>query len=69
MDLTIALIVFLASAAGVIYFGARLAIYGDALASLTGWGRVFVGSLLVALATSLPEISTTISLCASTPQS
>lgn len=35
--------------------------YGDALASLTGWGRLFVGSVLVALATSLPELSTNIS--------
>ena len=61
MDLTVPLIVFLASAATVVYFGIRLAIYGDALASLTGWGRVFVGSVLVALATSLPEVSTTIS--------
>ena len=61
MDLTIALIVFLASAASVVYLGTLLAIYGDALASLTGWGRIFVGSLLIALATSLPELSTNIS--------
>ena len=61
MDLTIAVLVFLASAATVIYFGTRLAVYGDALASLTGWGRLFVGSILVALATSLPELSTNIS--------
>ena len=61
MDLIVALIVFLASAAGVIYFGTRLAVYGDALASLTGWGRLFVGSILLALATSLPEVATTIS--------
>ena len=61
MDLTIALIVFVASAVGVVYLGTRLAIYGDALASLTGWGRVFVGSLLIALATSLPELSTNVS--------
>ena len=44
-----------------IFFGAKLAVYGDALATLTGWGRLFVGSLLVALATSLPELSTNIS--------
>ena len=61
MDLTVPLIVFLASAAGVAYLGTRLAIYGDKLAFLTGWGRVFVGSLLIALATSLPEVSTNIS--------
>ena len=38
----------------------QLAKYGDALATLTGWGRLFVGSILVALATSLPELSNNI---------
>ena len=60
-ELVIPAIVFLMSAASVIYFGTRLAVYGDALASLTGWGRLFVGSILIALATSLPELSTNIS--------
>ena len=60
-DLAIPVIVFLVSAVSVIFFGIRLAVYGDALASLTGWGRLFVGSVLVALATSLPELSTNIS--------
>lgn len=60
-DLAIALVVFIATAAAVIFFGTKLAVYGDALASLTGWGRLFVGSLLLALATSLPELSTNIS--------
>ena len=60
-DLTIAIAVFLGSAVVVMYCGAKLAVYGDALASLTGWGRLFVGSLLVGLATSLPELSTNIS--------
>jgi cation:H+ antiporter len=60
-DLAIALAVFLVSAGSVIFFGIRLAVYGDALATLTGWGRLFVGSVLVALATSLPELSTNIS--------
>ena len=60
-DLTIAIAVFLGSAVLVMFCGAKLAVYGDALASLTGWGRLFVGSLLVALATSLPELSTNIS--------
>jgi cation:H+ antiporter len=60
-ELAIALAVFLVSAGSVIFFGMRLAVYGDALATLTGWGRLFVGSVLVALATSLPELSTNIS--------
>ena len=61
IDFAIAAGVFLASALAVIYFGSQLAKYGDDLASLTGWGRLFVGSILVALATSLPELSTNIS--------
>lgn len=60
-DLTIAVAVFLASAVSVWFLGVGLAKYGDALASLTGLGRMFVGSMLVALATSLPELSTNIS--------
>jgi len=60
-DLAIAIAVFLASAVIVMFCGAKLAVYGDALASLTGWGRLFVGSLLVAMATSLPELSVNIS--------
>ena len=59
-ELAVALVVFAASAIAVIFCGAKLAVYGDALASLTGWGRLFVGSLLVALATSLPELATNI---------
>ena len=60
VSLTIAILVFLASAVAVILLGVQLAKYGDALASLTGWGRLFVGSILVALATSLPELSNNI---------
>ena len=60
IDLVIAAGVFLASALAVVYFGSQLAKYGDALATLTGWGRLFVGSILLALATSLPELSTNI---------
>lgn len=60
-DLAIPVLIFLASAASVIFFGTQLAKYGDALADLTGWGRLFVGTVLVALATSLPELATNIS--------
>ncbi len=59
-SLWIAILVFLGSAGAVIFFGIRLAVYGDALATLTGWGRLFVGSILIALATSLPELATNI---------
>ena len=60
-DLGIALVVFTAASIAVIFFGTKLAVYGDALAFLTGWGRLFVGSLLLALVTSLPELSTNVS--------
>ena len=60
-ELAIAILIFAASAAAVIFFGNSLAKYGDALATLTGWGRLFVGSILLAMATSLPELSTNIS--------
>ncbi len=61
VDLAIAIVVFAVSAMAVIVFGYKLAIYGNAIAGLTGWGRVFVGSLLLALVTSLPELTTNIS--------
>ena len=60
-ELAIAIAVFLASAVSVWFLGVGLAKYGDALASLTGMGRMFVGSILIAAATSLPELSTIIS--------
>ena len=60
-ELAIAVVVFLFSAVAVWVFGTGLARYGEALAVLTGLGRLFVGSILVALATSLPELSTNIS--------
>ena len=60
VGLAVAIVAFLASAVAVVYLGTYLAKYGDALASLTGLGRMFVGSILVALATSLPEVSNNI---------
>ena len=60
VGLFISVPVFLASAVTVVLMGIQLAKYGDALATLTGWGRLFVGSILVALATSLPELSNNI---------
>ena len=60
VGLPAAIIVFLVSGVAVVLLGMQLAKYGDALAALTGWGRLFVGSILVALATSLPELSNNI---------
>ena len=60
-DLAVAIVLFVGAAVVVFFFGSLLAKYGDALATLTGWGRLFVGSILLALATSLPELLTNIS--------
>ena len=53
-------LLFAASAALVIFSGIFLAKYGDAIAGLMGWGRLWVGTILVAVATSLPELVTNI---------
>jgi cation:H+ antiporter len=48
--------------AGVIlYAGSRLSIYGDAIAEKTGLGRNWIGLVLLATVTSLPEMITGIS--------
>lgn len=59
--LTTALLVFFASAAFVIFAGVGLARYGDELAEKTGWGALWVGTLLVSIATSLPELTVNVS--------
>ena len=55
--LGVAVSVFLACAVGVIFAGINLAKYGDELAEKTGWGKLWVGTLLVAVSTSLPELT------------
>lgn len=52
------LIVFLASATIVVWGGVALARFADAIAAATGIGRLWVGSVLLAAATSLPELVT-----------
>lgn len=49
---------FLLSAAAVVLAGSRLAHDGDVIADRTGLGRAWVGAILVAAATSLPELTT-----------
>jgi cation:H+ antiporter len=56
-----AIAVFAASAICVVFAGIGLARYGDELAESTGWGKLWVGTLLVATATSLPEVSVNVS--------
>lgn len=63
---TFILVALLVGAAGlVVGAGASLAKTGDELAEHTGLGRLYVGALLVALATSLPELATDITAAAS----
>jgi len=52
---------FLFSAAVIVYAATQLAKHGDTIALRTGLGRLFIGLLLLAGATSLPELLTTIS--------
>ena len=55
-DLAIALLIFFASAVAVVVSGSVLAKYGDELAYRKEWGQLWVGTILLAAATSLPEL-------------
>ncbi len=59
-SLAVAVPVFLASAVLVVLAGVALARYGDQVADITGWGTLWVGTILVSVATSLPELMTNI---------
>ena len=52
---------FILSAAVITFAAMQLAKYGDVIGLRTGLGGMFVGTLLLAAATSLPELITTIS--------
>ena len=56
--------IFLAAAAVVWLAGSRLAIHADIIAERSGLGEAFVGLVLLAVATSLPEIGRTVSASA-----
>jgi len=47
---------FLASSIAIVLAGSYLTKFADKIAEATGWGRLFVGGLLLAGATSLPEL-------------
>ena len=49
------------SAVVIVYAGTKLSRYGDDIADLTGLGRLWIGVVLMAAATSLPELFTTVS--------
>jgi cation:H+ antiporter len=52
---------FLACAGVIIYCGTKLSHYGDKIADLTGMGKAWIGLILMASVTSLPELITGIS--------
>ena len=52
---------FALSAAIIVYAANRMAGYGDVIAIRTRLGGLFIGTLLLSLATSLPELLTTVS--------
>ena len=52
---------FAACAAVIIFSGAKLSVYGDKISELTGMGKAWVGLILMASVTSLPELITGIS--------
>ena len=51
---------FALAAAAVIAAGIWLSFIGDEIAETTGWGATFVGSLFLAITTSMPELAVTI---------
>ncbi|HLF11208.1 MAG TPA: hypothetical protein VJA26_08330 [Gammaproteobacteria bacterium] len=54
-------LVFIGTGAVVFAVASRLARHADAIADATGLGRVWIGSVLLAAATSLPELTTDVS--------
>jgi cation:H+ antiporter len=52
---------FIACTAIIVYASAKLSKYGDIIADLTGMGRTWVGVILMASVTSLPELITGVS--------
>lgn len=48
---------FFLSALAIVIAGSYLTKFADRISELTGWGRMFIGGLLLAGATSLPELA------------
>jgi cation:H+ antiporter len=65
MTTWVAAILFVLGAAALVRIGAALAVAGDELAERTRLSKLFVGTLLVAFATSLPEIATDVTAAVS----
>lgn len=48
----------------ILFAGAKLARYGDVIAEKTGLGRIWIGLLLIAVITTMPELVTSVSAVA-----
>jgi len=55
---------FLLCLAIILFAGTKLARYGDAIAEKTGLGRIWIGLVLLAIVTSMPELVTGVSAVA-----
>ena len=64
MTLLLVWVKFIVCLAVIVVAGTRLSKYGDVIAEKTGLGGVWVGVLLMATATSLPELFTGVSAVA-----
>lgn len=62
--LVVPLAAFVATGALVFLIAARLARHADAIADATGLGRLWIGTILLSAATSLPELTTDVSAAA-----
>ena len=45
----------------ILFAGTKLARYGDAIAEKTGLGRIWIGLMLLAIITTMPELVTAVS--------
>lgn len=55
------IILFLVCVVAIFYAGTKLSYYGDHLAEVMGWGKMWMGMILMAAVTSLPELIASIS--------
>ena len=52
---------FILCAAAIVWVANMLSRYGDVIAEKTGFGRVWIGAILIAGVTSLPELASGVS--------
>lgn len=64
MNDLVAVVGFVACAAVIFFAGGGLSRYGDRIAELSGWGGAWVGLVLMASVTSLPELAVGLSAAA-----